>query len=196
VISSQDIPSLVTISKNLITDQTYTYLQKKLNTAAVGFNVALGLGVADNNSSAVLGSIGGFANQRVTGDVQWVAPTVAGGEEIGVIARCLSLESTLPGPSYYYARVDAGIAKLTRVLAGVFTNLSQAAFALPIGTIGTISLEAVGSQLTAVFTAAGVPGSPLTLSAVDANITTGGLMGVRSLTSSIWCSSLIMEQLL
>lgn len=195
MISTRDIPARYSHEKNLVTDQTYTYLQKKINTAAVGFNATEGLGVADNNSSVTLGTVGGPADQRVTADMKWVAPTVSPNEEIGVLARCRTMESTLPGADYYYARVDGGIAKLTKVLAGAFTNLAQSAFAVPIDTLVTIELTCVGNQITAIFTCGGVAGSPLTLQATDNDISTGGQMGFRSLTSSHWCRRFKQELL-
>lgn len=178
--------------RDLIADQTYPGLQEKFNTTALAFNVTEGLGAADNNTTAVLVSAGGFPDQRITADLKWVAPTASPNEDIGVLARCLTLDT---GATYYYARVDGGLAKISKVVTSTFTTLTQSAFAVPVDTIVRIEFTVVGSQLTAVFTCGAVAGSPLTLTTTDTDIPSGGLMGFRSLTSSIWCSYVRAEEL-
>lgn len=192
MLSSANIRAALTLSKDLIADQTYDGFNKKLNTAGIAFDAVEGLGQAANNSSLIVVNLGGFANQRITSDMKWVAPTLAAGYEIGCIARALTLDTNA---SYYYARCDGDVAKLTKVVAGVFTNISTNAFVLPINTVVNVVLQCVGNTHTAIFTAAGVPGSPLTLSGVDASIPSGGLMGLRSLTSSVWWRNFLAEEL-
>ena len=194
MLSRRDLTSKARITKDIVADQTWTHLQKKLDNSNIVLNATEGVGEANSNSWVVLGSMGGFDDQRVTVNMKWVAPTTAGNEEIGAMVRCTSFES--PNQSYYYARVDGGVAKLTKVVnSAAFANLSTSVFALPINTICTITLEAVGSLITATFTAAGVAQSPLVLQATDSDIAGGGLMGFRTLACAGWCSFLEMEQL-
>lgn len=184
MLSSADIPQRPWISKNLITEQNYDWLQKKLNTSGVAFDATHGLGEAASNSSMVLFSMGGFDDQHVIADLKWVAPTTAGNEEIAVMSRCLTAETLA---NYYLWRLDGGVLKLTKVIDSVFTNLATVAWALPVDVIATMELIIVGSQLTGRASASGMADEELTAS--DSDIPGGGLMGFRSLTSSVWCSA-------
>lgn len=123
MLSSANIRSALSLSKNLITDQTFAGFNKKLNTAGMAFDAAEGFGQAANNTSLIIVNLGGFNNQRITSDMKWVAPTLVAGYEIGCIARAQTFDTD---SSYYYARCDGDVAKLTKVVAGVFTNLTRA----------------------------------------------------------------------
>ena len=120
------------------------------------------------------------------------APTTAGNEDIGLLLRFMTNDS--PDATYYYARVNGGVAKITKVVSGAFTTLSSQAFALPQGTNVTITFSAVGDLLSATFDAGGAPPT-VNLSAVDSDIPQRGIMGFRSLTSAVWCRSLAWDQL-
>lgn len=196
MISSSNIRSKLSLTKNLITDQTFTGFTRKLNTSA-NFDVTEGFGTASATSTLILIHIGGFDDQKITGGLKWVSPSTTSSYEIGVIARAQTLDSETGNNhvNYYYARADGDTAKLTKVVDGSYTNLSTGAFVLPINTACTITLSCVGSTIGATFTCAGVPGSPLSLSAVDTAITGGGVMGMRSLTSTVWFRSFTVEEL-
>lgn len=192
MISSANIRSAFSLSKNLVSDQTYSGFNQKLNSSGA-FDATLGYGYATAGTSTSINiNAGSFNNQRITGVVRWASPSTSVTYEIGVQARIQTMDTN---PSYYYARVDGDVAKLTKVVSGTFTNLATNAFVLPVDTDCTIVLTCNGSSISATFTASGVSGSPLTLSATDSAITTGGLMGVRSLSSTIWCKSFLAEEL-
>jgi hypothetical protein len=179
------------ITKNLVSDQTYDQLTKKLNTAGVAFDVTHGLGQAAANSSAVLINSGGFLDQEVIAKVKYASPTTAGAEEIGALVNVLSFDS--PDANYYYARVDGGTAKITKVVDGTFTTLTSSAFALAQDDIVTITFSRVGNLLTADFESGGTPAT-VNLSTTDSSLVAGGVMGFRSLSSAIWCSELSWRQ--
>lgn len=193
LVNTLDITSKVAFSKNLISDQTFNNITVRNNTAGVAFDVTLGLGEAASNTSVWVFLIGGFANQRLAATMRYVAPTAQANSEIGVMGRFVAPTSTgYTTASYYYARVDGGTAKLTRVIGGAFTDIASGAYNLAQNVDVTITLTCVGSQITAAYT--GATGN-LTLQATDTNITAGGLGGCRSLSSSIYCSAYSMDQL-
>lgn len=180
----------VTLTKNLISDQTESNLTVALGTPA--FNVTHGYGASTNASVIVAIHAGGFNDQRITATMKWVPPTASPNEEFGVVARFQSAETT-PTQTYYYARCDGGTAKLTKVVGGTFTNLSTGAFALSQNANVTISLTCVGNAISASFNAGGSPAT-VNLSATDSSITTGGLMGFRTLSTSGYCANFVAEQ--
>ena len=187
-----DVIGLLSLTKDLVADQTTLNIQEKLNTTNLGFDVTEGYGYAGAaSSSGWFYSIGGFDDQRITSVMKYVAPSAPGNEEIGCMLRGLTLDS--PNATYYYARVDAGDAKITKVVNGGFTTLAQTPFNLPADELLTLTFQVVGTQLDATFTAA-TPGT-VNLSTNDGDITGGGLAGVRSQSSTIWCRSSIIEQL-
>jgi hypothetical protein len=195
MLSTASIRSKVTFSKNLITDQTWSGFVRALNTS-LAFDVTEGFGQAADASSIILINAGGFNDQKITGSLKWVLPTLITGYDVGVIARVQGILTTGGATAnFYYARCDGDVAKLTKVVANTYTNLSTNAFVLPINTAVEVILSCVGSTISATYTCAGVPGSPLTLTATDTSITTGGLMGMRSLTSSVWFRSFTAEEL-
>ena len=182
----------LSLSKDFIADQTTTNVQEKLNTGGIGFDVVEGYGYdAASTSTGFVFSIGGFDDQRILADMKYVAPTAAGSEEIGCILRCLSFDS--PNASYYYARADAGNARITKVIDGTFTTLTSTAFVLPQDEVLTIDFTVVGTLLEASFTAA-TPGT-VNLSTNDSDIPGGGLPGCRSQSSTIWVRNALVEQL-
>jgi hypothetical protein len=192
MINANEVTTLVSGSKNLITEQNYYHLTEKLNTTGVAFDVSEGLGDATSTSSVVLINSGGYDDQKITAVLNFPSPTTAGSEDIGVILRCLTFDST--DDTYYYARVDGGIAKITRVLDNSWVTLTSQAFALAQGTNVTITFSAVGDALNATFDAGGSPAT-VNLSTTDSNIPGGGVMGFRSNASTVWCRDLIWEQL-
>ncbi len=180
--------SKVTLTKNLLTTQDYQHITCRLNSAGSTFD-ANGLGTGASSTSTVyVVHLGGFNDQQIAATMKYVAPTTQAGSEIGVTARFQSLETTNDS-TYYYARVDGGTAKLTKVVGGTFTALASGAWALPQDTYCTITLRVVGSALTATFHDETAGLSDLQLTATDTAIPTGGLMGMRSLTSSIAISA-------
>ena len=181
----------VALAKDLVGDQTFYGIFEKFNTGGTAFDVTEGFGAADTNSSLVLVAAGGFPDQRMTATMKYVAPSASGNEDIGVIVRAKALEA--PNASYYYARVDAGVAKITKVLDGVFSTLTSQAFVLPVDTLVTITFSAIGTALSATFDAGGAPAT-VNLNAIDADIDTG-LMAFRSLSSSVYCRSFLAEEI-
>ena len=195
MISSGDIRTRFSLTKNLISDQTWANINTKINVTNCIFDVTEGLGRAASESTAVLVCAGGFNDQRITADMKYVSPTATSASEIGVIARCNTLDNIGTSESYYYARVDNDVAKLTKVVAGAFTTMTSTAFPLAQNVVVTISLSCVGSAISATFTSAADPGNPVTLSTTDTSIPSGGLMGFRSLSSSVWFRSFTAEEL-
>lgn len=195
MISSADIRPRVVLTKNLVTDQTWAGVNRKINVTNCVFDATEGLGRAASESTAVLMNAGGFNDQRVTAVMKYVSPTATSASEIGVIARCNTLDNIGTSESYYYARIDNDTAKLTKVVNGTFTTITQTAFPLAQNVLATISLSCQGSSIIATFESAANPGVVTTLSVTDTAITTGGLMGFRSLSSSIWCRSFTAEEL-
>jgi len=195
MLSTAGIRPKVSLVRSLISDQTLANLHKLLNSAGLVFDVAEGLGTgAAATSSIVLVGAGGFANQQITADLKWIAPSDVASHDIGVIARVSTVHADTEC-DYLYARVDGGVAKISKVIGGAFTTLTSNAFVVPIDTVVTVRLSCVGTTITAVFTCAGVPGSPLTLSTTNADVPQGGLMGMRSLTSTVWMRSFTAEEL-
>lgn len=194
--NATDARSRVSLTKNLVSTQTYSHIHKILNSTNVTFDATEGLGRAAAESSIVLVDVGGFADQQMTAVMKYVSPTASGAEDFGVILRCQTTHTTAPNSvDYYWARITAGQARITKVLAGSFTTLSSSAWVLTQGTLVTITFSAVGSNLTATFAATGGSPGNVTLSAVDSDVPDYGLMGFRSLTSSFYCRSFTAEQL-
>lgn len=198
MLTRQDLTSYdakLSLTKNLVSDQTYTNLSGVIGTSSIAFDVTSGLGVSTATSTAVLVNMGGFNDQRVTATMRYIAPTTAGSEHIGVLARCQTLSGGGSDSTYYLARVQAGVARLTRVNGGVFTNLSSSAFALAQGINVTIILTCAGSAISARFTAAGGTPTTVNLSGTDSSIASGGLMGFRTTTCTGYCSTITVEEL-
>lgn len=184
--------SKLTLTKNLVSDQTFTNLTFRLNSSGAVFT-SDGVGTTTATSTLAVTHMGGFNDQKITSVMKFITPTLAGGEHIGVMARFQSIEDTASS-TYYLARVQAGVARLSKVVGGTFTNLSSSAFALAQNTSVTIVLSVVGTALTASFDAGGSP-TTVNLSATDSAITGGGLMGFRTTSCTGFCSSFTVEQL-
>lgn len=184
----------VVLSKNLVTDQTYNNMTFKLNAAGRAFSVTNGVGTSTATSTIAVIHAGGFNDQKITAVMKYVSPTTAGSEDFGVLLRAQSFEDTASS-TYYYARCTAGNARITKVVGGTFTTLSSAAFALAADTDVTITFQVVGNSLSASFVATGGTPTTVNLAAVDSSITMGGLVGFRSLTSTMYCKSFVVEQL-
>jgi hypothetical protein len=177
---------------NFVSNQNYDDITLKLNTAGWAFDATEGLGVTTATSSIALINAGGFADQKITASMKYVSPTTSANYEIGVMCRVKNTETVGGGANYYYARIGAGTAKLTKVINGTFTNLATHAFTLNQNSLVTISLSAIGSQLTAVFDDGA--GNVQTLNASDSAIASGGMYAIRSLTSTVYCRSATVEE--
>lgn len=191
--NKRDARSGIYFVKDFVNDQTLTNVTKKNNIANIGFSASLGIGSDNGGSAVAIMHVGGFNDQRATAVMRYTPPTAIGGEDIGVMLRLRSFDS--PAIDYYYARCNAGLAKISRISSGTFTTLSSTPFALSQSQDVTITFSVVGSVLSASFSATG--GSPATvnLTAVDTIIPGGGLIAIRSQTSSIFCKSITIEQL-
>lgn len=180
-------------TKNLITTQNFRNLVSKVNTPA--FDVTLGLGLSTTTSWVALVTAGGFNDQKVTATMRYVSPTAQGSENFGVILRVQCVETgDTANTDYYYARCQAGNARISRVVGNTFTNLTSQVFVLPQNTNVTITFSIQGSALSATFDAGGSPAT-VNLSAVDTQITGGGLMGFRTTSQTGYCSSYTAEEL-
>lgn len=178
-----------TFSKNLITTQTNYNLISVLGSPV--FDPTYGMGISTSTSVAVAVTCGGFANQRVTSVMRWRAPTTSPNEEIGAMGRLQTFASG--NQTYYYARCDGGVFKLTRVNDNSFNNIATTAFALSADVDVTIVLLMNGTAISASATATGL--GTVNLSGTDSTITAGGLGGFRTLSTAGWCSSILVEQL-
>lgn len=180
-------------NKNLITIQNFRNLITKVNTPT--FNATLGLGLGTATSWACFVTAGGFDDQRISATMRYVSPTAQGSENFGVVLRMQCIEtSDTTNTDYYYARCQAGNARITRVVGNSFTNLTSQAFVLPQDTDVIITFSVQGSALSATFDAGGSPGT-VTLSAVDVQISTGGMMGFRTTAQTGYCSLFTAEEL-
>lgn len=193
MLNKADVKSRVVFTKDLINDQTYDGVNEKLNTSDLAFDGTEGLGSDNGSSTAVTINVGGFDDQKIIAALKYVSPTTAGSEDIGVMLRLQTFDS--PDATYYYARVNGGSAKITKVVDGSFTTLTSSAFALAQDTVVTITFSAVGNQLTALFQATGGSPSDVTLSTTDSSIQTKGMFGYRSLNSTVYCRNFTVEQL-
>ena len=193
MLNTKGLNATTFLSKSFITDQDWRYCSKKTNTSTVGFEPTLGMGVSASTSTIVLINAGGFDDQYITAYLQFVPPTAIGAEEIGVMCRVQSVDS--PSVHYYYARASLGIAKLTKVVSGSFTNLSTTTFSLSQSQLVSITLQTVGNQISASFIPIGGSPTAVWLTATDSSIQTGGGFAVRSQNSSFFCPSFIVREL-
>jgi hypothetical protein len=183
----------LTLTKNLVTDQTFRNLVTKVNTPV--FDVTLGLGISTATSIVAMTTMGGFSDQSISAVMRYVSPTAQGAENFGVILRVKCVETgDTASTDYYYARCQAGVARITRVVANVFTTLSSQAFVLPQSTDVTITFSVVGSALSATFDAGGSPAT-VSLSSTDTQISGGGLLGFRSTSQTVFCKSFTAQEL-
>lgn len=192
MIASGDIRALLTFTKDLVSDQTATGLIESPTTSGA-FDATEGFGRSATGSSVGFLVLGlGGADQRVTATMRHDAAT---SDRCGVMARVNN--ETTGSQNMYYANIDTGTAKLQKnVNSGTLSTISSSAFAAPVGSDITIELTCIGGTITATFTCAGVPGSPLTLSgAEDASIPRSGSMGWKTLSKPGWCRSITAEQL-
>lgn len=178
-------------SKNFVSTQTWDDLVLRYN-ASCGFDATLGLGYSGTATTCVIFTTGGFADQRVTAVLRFTSPVTAGAEDLGVMFRFRNVESGVG--NYYYARLFHSLATIYKVVAGSFTLLASGAFVLPVNTDMTITVNAIGSLLTADFVASGV--TTVNLSCTDSTHVSGGA-GIVSISTagSIWCKSASVEQL-
>lgn len=196
MISTNGMTTLAYLSKNLISVQTFDYLQVILNTAGVAFDVTNGLGQASNTSSEVLLDMGGFDAQKCTCILQFPSPTTAGTEDLGVLLGVIN-SGKAGQESYIEARVSTGNARIATMVGGTLVNQSSTAWSVAQGVLMTISVQRIGSLVTANFHAASGPGDvQLTYTLPGGStLVTGGVMGFRSSSKAVWCSSIIGEQL-
>lgn len=200
MISSKDVPSSGYYTKNLVTDQVYNGVTKKLNTTAT-WDATKGLGIEGTTSSVIIqANTGGFANCRVTANM--IRGTSEGSTpSMQVCARVNSWDTNSSGSptsdqKWYMARIQAGQGRISKFISGTYTNIASSAFSWSVGDELQISLTCVGTELTATFeniTAA--PGTVITVTGSDSDITAGGLIGFRTLNASMWLKSFTVEHL-
>jgi len=187
------------LSKSFIDEQDWRFVSKKLNITTVGHHATLGMGVSASTSTVVLINAGGFNDQWISAYMTYESPTAQGSEDLGVMCRVQSTDTSAPDAAssahYYYARASAGVAKLTKVVSGSFTNLSTATFVLSQAQQCSITLQVVGNQLSASFIPIGGTPTPVWLSATDSTIPIAGGFALRSLNSSFFCTSFTVKEL-
>lgn len=193
MISSEDIRSLPSLTKDLVSDQTEAGIFKKTNVSAIGFDATKGFGQNTSNSSThVLVAMGGFNDQKMTAKLRWGNFTTQANSDIQVYCRIQGLDAT---KTAYVARMDNDVARISKMVAGSYTNITSTAMACAVDQDIIISLQVIGNSLTATFeNVTANPGVVVTLTGTDSTITSGGLMGYGSLTSTVWCKSFTAEE--
>lgn len=185
--------NLVSVTRDFVTNQHEDNIIAILNTGGIGFDVTEGYGEGGSSTStAFVLCAGGFPDQRITATMKYVAPTSKGSEDLGVLGRFFSWSGA--NDEYYYARCDAGDAEIIKVKDGTFSTLASTPFALDPDVLVTITFTLQGNDLEATFSAASGPGD-VTLTVSDSDIPQAGLMGARSLTSTMWVRTITGEQL-
>lgn len=199
MISSGDIRPLVFITKDLIADQTYSNISRVVNVvAAHGFDASKGLGTAEASVTTMMFvHAGGFDDQRLTARMTFGSATSTANSDIMVCVRVKSKETSPSGSNVFYsARQDGDVARISYFNGTSYTTLTSVAHPCSADQVVEISLQVIGNALTATFeNVTANPGVVTTLTATDSTITGGGLMGFRSLSSSIWVRSFTAEQL-
>jgi hypothetical protein len=200
MISHTDIPAKFSLTKNLISDQTFIDLREIYTTGSGDFDVSNGYGVGTGTSSVgIIVLAGGFEDQQVTATMR----AVAASDRMGVFARATRTDSG--NEYYYYADIDNGKAKLQKLVnSATPSNLvAEQNFVFPTGADIVVTLSCVGALISASFQCAtvagdnGVVGAPLTMSAAEdaVNLPRRGTMGWRTHLKPGWCRSITAEQL-
>lgn len=186
----------LSMTKDCVADPTGLHTTWRLNQSGATYNSdGAGTG-ASATSTAVLCHIGGFADQKIVAAMKFVAPSTTANYEIGVMLRVQTLE-TLPDATqetYYYARVKAGTASIQKVVGNVFTSLASHAYALALNTYVDITFSVIGTALSATFHDESLVLADQTLSVTDSSISAAGLMGWKSVTSTIAVKSWTCSQ--
>ncbi len=195
MISSRDVPSNGDYTKNLVTDQTYPGVNKKLNTTAT-WDATKGLGIEGVTTSvAILAAAGGVRDCRVTANM--IRGTSEGSTpSMQLCARVNTWDTPTTDQDWYCARIQSGQGRLTKVVGGSYTNIASVAFSWSIGDEIQMTLTCKGTELVATFENVTVaPGTVLTASGSDSDITDPGAIGFRTLNASMWLKSFTIEHL-
>lgn len=173
---------------DFVAQQTWDNVHKVDSGFAI--DATLGLLVATNATAIAALGIGGFADQSVVAVCGYTATTTVGNEDFGVLLRMKTISS--PDATYYYVCVNGQQCQIRRIVDGTFSTRTFAAFALPQDTDVTITCSVVGNVLTANFLAGALD---VDLSTSDSVIAGGGLVGIRTLTSTGYFKSVSVEEL-
>lgn len=195
MISSGDIRPRFSLTKDLVSDQTFPGLNRKIDVTNITFDATEGLGRASSTTGGVLVNAGCFEDQKITAVMKYVSPTAVAASSLGVIARCNTLDSYASQGTYYWAVVENDVAKLRKVNSGSFTTMTSTAWPLAQNVLFTVSLSCIGSAIVATFESSANPGVVTTLSVTDSSISGGGLMGWRTNSSSHYVRSFTAEEL-
>lgn len=179
----------ISFTRDFVVDQTWDNINRLLGTGDIGFDVALGLGVATDTSIMVAFGVGGFDDQRVTAVCRYTSTTAIGDEDFGILMRFITNHN--PDSTYYYFRIDGQDAKITKVVDTSFTTLTQDPFPLAQDTDVTITSSILGSALSVNFNDGT---NSVTLSTTDTDITSGGLIGFRTMSSTGYIKSITIEE--
>lgn len=178
--------------KDLINDQTFDNLTVKYNSSGAAFDVSNGLGEDAVENTLVLVHLAGFDDQRIKVSLKYSTATNQGSESIGAMARFQTVDNPDVG-TYYYARVDSGEARLTKVVNGTFTTISEAPYPLAQDEWVEIDFRVVGKSLQVKFSTPLL--TDVILRGIDNDISSGGILGFRSQESSLFCRSVLVEEL-
>jgi len=195
MISSKDIPSSGNYEKDLVADQTYKGVNKKLNTGAT-WHATKGLGIDGTASSVVILAVsGGMADCRVTATMVW-GDTSGSTPSMQVCARLNTVDTPLGDQDWYCARIQTGQARITKIVSGTYTNITSSAFSWTAGDVIKMTLECVGSSLAATFeNVTTAPGVLTSIVGTDSSITAGGAIAFRTLNASMWLQYYKIEHL-
>lgn len=191
MISAKGRTGIVSFSK-AATIADYKGIQTILNTA--GFSLdADGVKIAAASASGALITCGGMPNMRITASMKFVAPTVAGGEDFGVVLHWGS-NVQAADRNYIMGRIQAGVMRITEVSAGTGTTRASTAFAAVQDTFYSFMLERIGTTVRMTIDGANEISGPVTTSAVPAvgcagfrcGFSANSTMACRSFTVEMW----------
>lgn len=186
--SSADQRSFLSFVRNFVSDQTLD----NIHSVDTGFamDATLGLLCATNDTAIAAFGIGGFANQSVVAVCGYTSTTTQGSEDFGILLRFVTMGGT--DDTYYWIRVDAQLAKITKYVNNTPTTMTQVAFTLPQDTDVTITCSVVGDVLTANFAAGALN---VDRSVEDSAISGAGLVGFRTSSSTGYIKSIAVQEL-
>lgn len=135
---------------------------------------ASGASATSGASNILQHLVGGFADQKVTAVLK--TSTAAGSERLGVMLRFMTNKTG--EATYYYCHCQQGVARIQKVIDGVFTTLASGAYALAAGTEYTFIAQVVGTSIE--FSIDDLAGNAISLSATDSSNAGPGCGGARA----------------
>jgi hypothetical protein len=191
-----DFQAKVSVYKDFVAEPNYVNWMT-VTAATSGFDVTEGFGSDTADTKIAVGFVGGFHDQKATASVKFTSPSVSGTESVNLFVRGSNL-STNTRRRYAALRLHQGFARLT-VFVGdgvsdVATLIAQEPWAFEQGVLATLTLQAIGSIYIATMTSATGSPAPLTLAGADGQLESGGgVMGLRTFSSTMRCRDILME---